>query len=121
MKPMNFLLRRIEAEAIAAALADAAMAQGDATTVTALAVSVPSLEVTGYVNAWGGRISLPEHDSTTLLTFYLKVPAASFGQLYEVREVVQKKPFQHASASHRLIPRLQGVRSLYRTSSESTG
>jgi hypothetical protein len=36
-----------EAEAIAAALAHVAMAQGDATSVTALAVSVPRLEETG--------------------------------------------------------------------------
>ena len=79
-----------DAEAIAAALAHAAMAQGDSTSVTALAVSVPRLEETGYLNRWGDRISFPENDSLTLLTLYLEVSAASFGQFYRVREDVQR-------------------------------
>jgi hypothetical protein len=81
------------AEALAAALAHAAMAQGDATSVTALAVSVPRLEVTGYRNVWGDRVPFPDSDSTTLLTLYLEVPAESFGQFYPVREDVQKNIF----------------------------
>jgi hypothetical protein len=62
------------------------MAQGDATSVTALAVSTPQLEETGYED-WNGY----RYYSFTL---YLEVPAESFGQLYRVREDVQHNLFQ---------------------------
>jgi hypothetical protein len=74
------------ADSIAAGLAHAAMAQGDATSVTALAVSTPQLEETGYED-WNGY----RYYSFTL---YLEVPAESFGQLYRVREDVQHNLFQ---------------------------
>jgi hypothetical protein len=77
------------AEAIAAALAHAAMEQGDTTSVAALAVSTPRSEATGYMddkgNVWNGYFS----NCITLLTFYLEVPIASFGKFYRVREEVQ--------------------------------
>jgi hypothetical protein len=82
-----------DADAIAAALAHAAMAQGDAKTVTALAVSTPRLEVTGYRDYNGNMRSWRENFDTTLVTLYLEVPAESFGQLYRVREDVQKNIF----------------------------
>jgi hypothetical protein len=42
------------------------------------------------MNRWGDRISFPDDDNTTLLTLYLEVSAALFGQLYRVHEDVQK-------------------------------
>jgi hypothetical protein len=77
------------AEAIAAALAHAAMAQGDTTSVTALAVSTPRLEETGFEDHFGHRQFFYENFYTTLLTLHLEVPAESFGQFYRVREDVQ--------------------------------
>jgi hypothetical protein len=69
-----------DAEAIAAALAHAAMADGDASSVTALAVSTPGLGVTGYRD-YNGHSRLSYDDFfTRLLTLYLEVPAASSGQ-----------------------------------------
>jgi hypothetical protein len=82
-----------DAEAIAAALAHAAMAEGNATTVTALAVSTPRLEETGFENWRRESIFFREDFCTTLLTRYLEVPAESFGQFYRVREDVQKNIF----------------------------
>jgi len=69
------------AEAIAAALAHVAAAQGDAASVAALAVSVPNLMQTGYDN-WNSGIYY--------LTLYLEVPIPSYGQLFRVREDIQK-------------------------------
>jgi hypothetical protein len=70
------------ADSIAAALAHAAMAQGDATTVTALAVSTPRFVETGYED-WNDA----RYYSFAL---YLEVPAESFGQLYQAREGLQQ-------------------------------
>jgi hypothetical protein len=81
------------AEAIAAALAHAAMAQGDTPSVTALAVSTPRLEETGLEDYNGERRFWREDFYTTLLTLYLEVPAESFGQFYRVREAVQENIF----------------------------
>jgi hypothetical protein len=70
------------AEAIAAALTHAATYQGDAASVTALAVSVPRLVITKqYMHG------------DTLLCFYLEVPARVFGQLFRLREEIQKNIF----------------------------
>ena len=82
-----------DGEAVAAALAYAAMAQCDATSVTALAVSTPRLEETRYENYYGDRLSYRDGLCTTLLTLYLEVPAESFGQFYQVREGVQERIF----------------------------
>jgi hypothetical protein len=49
--------RPFNADAIAAALAHVAVAQGDTASVAALAVSVPKLMETGYDN-WNGGIYL---------------------------------------------------------------
>jgi hypothetical protein len=70
------------AEAITAALAHVAAAQGHAASVAALAVSVPKLMRTGYDN-WDGGIYF--------LTLYLEVPIPSYGQLFHVREDIQKR------------------------------
>jgi hypothetical protein len=70
-----------DAEAIAAALAHVATAQGDTASVAALAVSVPKLRQTGY-DDWNGGIHF--------LTLYLEVPIPSYGQLFHVREDIQK-------------------------------
>jgi hypothetical protein len=78
------------AEAIAAALAHAAMAQGDTASVTALAVSTPRFQETGYEDYRGNRQFYDEDGATSLLTLYLEVPAESFGQFYRVREQVQE-------------------------------
>jgi hypothetical protein len=85
-----------DAEAIAAALAHAAMAQGDANCVTALAVSIPRLDVTGYADWQVTLAYVPKNyrDYIALLTLYLEVPTESFSKFYPVREVVQKKLFE---------------------------
>jgi hypothetical protein len=70
-----------DAEAIAAALAHVAAAQGDAASVAALAVSTPRLRQTGYDN-WNG--------GTFFLTLYLEVPMQCYGQLFRVREDIQR-------------------------------
>jgi hypothetical protein len=70
------------ADAIAAALAHVAAAQGDTASVAALAVSVPKLMETGYDN-WNGGIYF--------LTLYLEVPMHSYGQLFPVREDIQRR------------------------------
>jgi hypothetical protein len=67
------------AEAIAAALTHAATYQGYAASVTALAVSVPRLVITNQF--------------MHLLCFYLEVPARVFGQLFRLREEIQKNIF----------------------------
>jgi hypothetical protein len=69
------------AEAIAAALAHAAIAQGDTASVAALAVSLPQLSVTGY-ESW--------NDGYHLLTLYLGVPPQAFGQLFHIRDDIQE-------------------------------
>jgi hypothetical protein len=73
------------AEAIAAALALAAVAQGDTASVAAPAVSLPRLKVTGqgdYIDDWGW---------VQVLSLYLEVPPDPFGRLYQVREDVQRR------------------------------
>jgi hypothetical protein len=82
-----------DADALAAALAHAAMAQGDATSVTALAVSTPRLEVTGFEDQYGREHFFHENFDTNVLTLYLEVPAESFGQFFRVREEVQQNIF----------------------------
>lgn len=84
-----------DAEAMAAALAQVATAQGDAASVATLAVSIPRLEKTGY-DGWG--------DGTDLLTLYLEVPIPAFGQLFRVREDVQQ----------RMLPVLKTIIDAYR-------
>jgi hypothetical protein len=79
-----------DAEGIAAALAHAAMEQGDTTSVTALAVSSPRLEVTGYMDRKGRVWDSGGAYHTTLIRLYLQVPAASFAKFYSVRDDVQK-------------------------------
>jgi hypothetical protein len=69
------------------------LAQGDAPTVTALAVSSPRFEETGYEDWRGDRLWYRENHCTTFLTLYLEVPVASFGQFYRVREDVQQRIF----------------------------
>lgn len=69
------------AEAIAGALAHVAAAQGNAASVAALAVSVPKLRQTGYDN-W--------NDEIYFLSLYLEVPMQAYGQLFRVREDIQK-------------------------------
>jgi hypothetical protein len=73
------------AEAIAAALAHAAIAQGDTASVAALAVSLPRLRVTGegdYIDHLGW---------VQVRSLYLEVPPDAFGRLYQVREDVQRR------------------------------
>jgi very-short-patch-repair endonuclease len=72
-----------DADAIAAALAHVAVAQGDAASVAALAVSVPQLRVTG--EDWYS------HRRTDLLSLYLEVPIQAYGQLFRVREDIQER------------------------------
>jgi hypothetical protein len=79
----------LNAESIAAALAHVAIAQGDAPTVTALAVSIPRLEVIGYEDGSGNRYRYPGDCDIAVLALYLEVPAASFGQISHVREEIQ--------------------------------
>jgi hypothetical protein len=88
------------AEAIAAALAHAATAQGDAASVAALAVAVPRLRVTGegyWVNDRLGPMDV--------VSLYLEVPAEAFGQLFHVREDVQRRigdMFRPIISAHRM-------------------
>jgi hypothetical protein len=88
------------AEATAAALAHMAAAEGDTASVAALAVSVPKLMRTGYDN-WNGGIHY--------LTLYLEVPIPSYGQLFRVREDIQKhllknlKPMIEAYSEYRAV------------------
>jgi hypothetical protein len=70
-----------DAEAITAALTHVAAAQGDAASVAVLAVSVPKLRQTGYDN-W--------NDGTYFLSLYLEVPMQAYGQLFRVREDIQR-------------------------------
>jgi hypothetical protein len=74
------------AEAIAAALANAAAAEGDAASVAALAISVPEIVVVS-VDEWVEDY----RDNIKGLSLYLKVPQDAFGQLFRVREGVQKR------------------------------
>jgi len=82
-----------DSESIAAALAHAAMAEGDATTVTALAVSTPRFKVTGFLDCYSNEWLRYEDGYTILIILYLEVPAASFGQVYPLREEVQQRIF----------------------------
>ena len=73
-------------EALVAALAQAAMDQGDAPTVTALALSTPRLLITKRYM-----------DGDKILTLYLEAPARVFGQLFRLREEIQTKIFDMLS------------------------
>jgi hypothetical protein len=81
------------ADSIAAALAYAAMAEGNAPCVSALAVSIPRFAVTGFEDWHGNPMTWEEPNCTTLLTFYLEVPVVSFGQFYRLREDIQQHIF----------------------------
>src|SRR5262245_42225377 len=70
-----------DTEAITAALAHAAMAQGDAASVAALAVSIPRLEITG--------IDEDMENTYFYLTLILQVPIHTFGQLFPLREQIE--------------------------------
>ena len=73
------------AEAIAAALAQLALAQGDTVSVAVLAGSVPRISVTikgEWVNS-----RLRHFDAVSL---YLNVPSETYGRLFRVREDVQE-------------------------------
>jgi hypothetical protein len=74
------------AESIAAALAHAAVAQGDTASVTALAVSVPQLKVVND-HEW----DIDRQNYFMVLSLYLKVPPEAFGQIFRVREDVQRR------------------------------
>jgi hypothetical protein len=82
-----------DSDPIAAALAHAAMAEGDAKTVTVLAVSTPRFAVIRYENRFGEILSYRDDQCTTFLAFYLEVPAQAFGQIYRVRGEVQAAIF----------------------------
>jgi hypothetical protein len=88
------------AESIAAALAHAAVAQGDTASVTALAVSVPELTVIDY-----GEWVENHKDYIGYISLYLKVPPEAFGRLCHVREDVEKRigdMFRPIINSHRM-------------------
>lgn len=97
------------AEAIAAALAHAAMAEGDAPTVTALAVSIPRLEVTGYEDGTGARYPYSRNGYTPVLTLYLEVSATSFGQMSRVREEIQSRLWFEFRAMIEAYPRFRAA------------